>query len=112
MNIANLAQDEDFKILAFTAIDLWGAASQLRMLSEECAELIVAQNHLERGRINFTSLMEELADVEIMLAQIRVLYQDEAGYLAIKSKKLSRLGSRVDTALALVKNCTNPRECA
>ena len=49
----------------------WGLDSQSRMLQEECAELIVSISHYFRSRTNATAaLVEELADVYLMLNQL------------------------------------------
>lgn len=54
------------------AIDLWGATSQIDMMIEECAELIHALQKIKRGRP--VNVSEELADVEIMCEQMRVIF--------------------------------------
>lgn len=74
---------------------MWGAESQVRMFQEECAEAVVAVNHLERGRVSPEVLAEEVADVEIMAAQMRVILGDEA-VDAIKTQKLARLRERLE----------------
>lgn len=48
--------------------DHYGLDSQLNMLQEECAELIQAVNKYKR--IQSPAIVEEIADVYIMLAQI------------------------------------------
>lgn len=52
-------------------IKFWGDDKQLRMVQEECAELIVAVSHYlrEKNNKNFENLAEEMADVYIMLQQ-------------------------------------------
>ncbi len=64
--------------LADRAVALWGKPSQLGMLVEECAELIVAVSHCGRDQrdkqASLDELVGEVADVEIMLEQVvRVL---------------------------------------
>ena len=57
------------------AIDKWGLPAQLGMLMEESAELIQATHKVMRHINNKTSvwrgLVEEIADVEIMIEQIK-----------------------------------------
>lgn len=50
----------------------YGNEEQSRMLQEECAELIQAVNkfHRKESSKTFDSLVEEIADVQIMLIQI------------------------------------------
>ena len=76
------------------AIGLWGAESQMRLVQEECAELIVAINHVLRGRIGIHALSTEVADVEIMCAQLRLLI-GHGPVDAAKKAKLERLHGRV-----------------
>ena len=62
--------------------DYYGWDAQSNMLIEECAELIQAVNKykriedsLARLSIAFDNLVEEIADVEIMLEQVKHLMQ-------------------------------------
>ncbi len=49
----------------------WGVEEQMRILEEECAELIVATSHYIRKRAGaHYELQEELADAYIMVGQI------------------------------------------
>ena len=74
------------------AIDQWGVNTQMGMLIEECAELIVATNKLSRevNGINKDEFLEELVDVEIMLEQMKRIFRSENTDM-IKEKKLKRL---------------------
>jgi len=76
------------------AIELWGSVSQYRQLQEECAELIAAINQFDRGRISLDELAEEVADVEIMIEQARLMLSDRAVDLC-KERKLHRLEKEV-----------------
>jgi len=84
------------------AIQKWGVTTQFNMLIEECAELIVAVNKLDRANpedINdrLEDLQEEIADVEIILEQARFILGHKAGDKIdkIKIKKLFRLRDRI-----------------
>lgn len=62
---------EDMREIYIEALDKFGAEPQLRMLQEECAELIVAVSHYCRSReTGLSELKEELSDVYIMVGQI------------------------------------------
>ena len=53
----------------------YGKESQLRQLQEECAELIVACSKILRNQSrSVNNLIEELADVRVMIEQIEHLY--------------------------------------
>jgi NTP pyrophosphatase (non-canonical NTP hydrolase) len=70
--IAELERSQErIRAAAQAAVRLWGEQHQLRMLTEECGELIAAVNQHERGRIGDEALASECADVLIMLAQAR-----------------------------------------
>lgn len=75
----------------------WGMTAQLMMATEECAELIVAVNHALRGRGAPEALAEEIADVEIMMAQLRVIVGPEVVDF-YKDQKLARLRTRVESS--------------
>ena len=89
------------RALYVRAIKRWGGEAQLRMLQEECGELIVAVAHvMRRGKSLSTSeLADEIADVEIMCEQARVLLGDEGSDLVdrAKDKKLRRLQALLDS---------------
>jgi NTP pyrophosphatase (non-canonical NTP hydrolase) len=52
------------------AVTLWGPQFQAMMLAEECGELVAAMSQYLRGRVAAEKVVEETADVHIMLAQI------------------------------------------
>lgn len=52
------------------AVTLWGPQFQAQMLAEECGELVAAMSQYLRGRVAAEKVIEETADVHIMLAQI------------------------------------------
>jgi len=59
-----------------TCLDQWGIPAQVGQTVEECAELIVAlQKYVNRtpqpGMIE--NILDEIADVEMMLAQMRLV---------------------------------------
>jgi len=57
------------------ALDQWWLNAQVGQAVEECAELIVAlQKHINRTPLhqNTDNILDEIADVEMMLAQIRL----------------------------------------
>ena len=70
------------------AVSLWGFESQIQMIIEEMAELTTALCHVLRNRESIEAVMEELADVEIMLNQMKIIFPSIE---AIKKEKLERL---------------------
>jgi len=81
------------KKLYTQAIHKWGMNAQLDMMVEECAELIQAIQHSKRHRVG-REIHEELADVEIMLGQMRCIF-DERMIDDSKRWKLERLAERL-----------------
>lgn len=83
------------------AINKWGGESQVEMLLEECIELALAtRKHLRNNqRETFENLAEEIADVEIMIEQVKLLfasYDLEPKVESNKNQKLVRLEKRID----------------
>lgn len=64
-----VSDDEIFK----AALTKWGEASQVGMVYEECGELIAALNQFYRGRLSLAELIDEVADVTIMIRQLSYL---------------------------------------
>lgn len=76
------------------AIELWGEEAQLMMAIEEMGELIQKIGHLCRGRCTVIDVAEEVADVEIMMRQLREIVGDELVECAM-AEKLDRLEKRI-----------------
>ena len=70
-------------------IDFFGAEAQENLCIEECAELIQAINKKHRGILH--NIPEEIADVEIMLEQLKIINECAAEVREIKSAKIQRL---------------------
>lgn len=77
------------------AIDTWGQEQQLRQLQEECGEVIAATNRYLRGTGSVDSLAEEIADVEIMCEQARLIVGSER-VAHFRRLKLARLEDRLN----------------
>ena len=79
-----------------TIADHYGLENQLRQLAEECSELAVEANHSARKGSTTVRLIEEIADVEIMLDQVRYLAGiQESDILETKFYKLERQMKRI-----------------
>lgn len=85
----------DRDILAF-AIHRYGEQSQIVMLFEEMAELQKEVCKNMRGNENLEHLEEELADVYIMMEQLRIMLSlNEINIQAYIDKKITRLSERI-----------------
>lgn len=68
-----MTQEELNKAEHFTA-DYYGLDKQMNILQEECTELIQAVSKVRRyGLSREENLIEEMADVEVMMDQIKIL---------------------------------------
>ena len=75
------------------AISRWGEEAQHDQAIEECAELIIMLQHYRRKRIGDQQVVDELADVFLMLGQLVFMFGEEAFAEAVAGKlaKLNRL---------------------
>lgn len=73
------------------AVKTYGAESQVRKAVEELTELSVALLHSLDGRGDTENILEEIADVEIMLEQLHVIF----GYGDYRQVKECRLVERL-----------------
>lgn len=79
------------------ALETFGKQTQLSVVKEELAELIVAISHYERNRIGALDLMTEIADVRIMLRQLVLMFDiNDIQLDAAINNKIKRLQGRVD----------------
>ena len=83
------------------AILLWGETSQMLMAVEECAELQQSLLHVLRGRHAWRDVARELADVEIMCAQLRLMMPPSVDVDEEVARKMERLRFRVSSAKGL-----------
>ena len=86
------------------AIEKWGAVSQIEMLNEESIELALAVRKFLRNNrnpeyefTNSTNLIEEIADVEIMIEQLCYIFMNFREQIQdVKDFKLQRLEKRIN----------------
>jgi len=78
-----------YEEILVAAIHYFGAREQENLAQEECAELIQAISKKHRGHKH--NISEEIADVEIMLAQLKLINKCSADVEAIKVRKVRRL---------------------
>lgn len=78
------------------AIDRWGTPAQVLMLIEECSELLTAIAQYDRGRVDDGAVAEEIADVFLMLMQMRHIMGHDIVDEALEFK-LERLKKRLDS---------------
>lgn len=84
--------DQENKIYA-DAIDFFGDESQKIMAIEEMSELTKELSKELRGRGDIEHVADELADVEIMLAQLKIIYNIRQMVEEHRDYKLNRLAN-------------------
>lgn len=82
-----ISEDEEI-LICNKAIDTFGPAIQQVVAMEECGELIQAISKSIRGKEH--NIEEEIADVEIMIQQLKMIF-DKDKVEKIKQQKLYRL---------------------
>lgn len=79
------------------AIGKYGVAAQLDMVIEEMSELTKEICKIKRGKGNHMNLVEEIADVEIMLEQLKMICQIRTNDIhGMKYQKLERLKELIE----------------
>lgn len=80
------------------ALEAFGAEVQMVMAIEEMSELTKELCKHRRGRDNVEAIAEEIADVEIMLQQMVMLYGCAESVETFRRDKLERLAERIKEA--------------
>lgn len=78
------------------ALETWGREAQITMVFEEMSELQKELCKALRGNQVTGNIAEEIADVEIMLEQMKLLFEIEGLVRANKIYKLERLDERLE----------------
>jgi hypothetical protein len=79
------------------ALKDWGKEPQMMQVIEEMAELTkeILKN-INRKKDNIAELIEETADVEIMLGQLKCCYGIEKNVADYKVAKMQKIAKRLD----------------
>lgn len=90
----NMSNDEVFQL----AIRRYGKHAQIGQFHEEVGELMVAINKYNRhpSILRLSNIAEEIADVEIMLEQLKLIFCiEQSNVTEIKKAKIQRLKERI-----------------
>ncbi|MBO6289058.1 MAG: hypothetical protein IJ738_02655 [Alphaproteobacteria bacterium] len=79
------------------ALKDWGKEPQMMQVIEEMAELTkeILKN-INRKKNNIAELIEETADVEIMLGQLKCCYNIEKNVAEYKAGKMQKIAERLE----------------
>ena len=89
---------EDRKKVYQAALNKWGVDLQTMMAVEEMSELTKEICKIKRGKMDLDALADEIADVTIMLEQLREIYGLNNAVCDHMDAKILRLQSRVGGA--------------
>lgn len=89
---------EERKAVYEAALNKWGKEAQTQMAIEEMAELTKEICKLHRGKQDLEALADEIADVTIMLEQLRLMYGINDLVCKHMDDKILRLQNRVAAA--------------
>lgn len=67
-------------------ISKWGEKAQYDQAIEECAELIATLQHFARGKVDRDTVVDELADVYLMVGQLAYMFGEDRLTAAVESK--------------------------
>ena len=89
---------DDFyaKAVCKAAVHTYGKDLQRMTAIEEMSELTKELSKYIRGRQNIGGICEEMADVEIMLEQLKIVFRNRAAVDYHRSQKLQRLSDKLN----------------
>jgi NTP pyrophosphatase (non-canonical NTP hydrolase) len=67
-------------------IKKWGEEAQYDQMIEECAELIATLQHFSRGKVDSDVVVNELADVFLMVGQLTYMFGEDQLTAAVEEK--------------------------
>ena len=95
----SMAAESREKEILKKALQVYGVVSQINMVFEEMSELQKKLCKYLRGRDNQSEIAEKIADVEIMLAQMKLLFGFSELVDSYRKKKIDRLRRRIEQDL-------------
>ncbi len=75
-----------YRDLYMKTIDKWGEEAQYDQMIEECAELIATLQHFARGKVAQDVVIDELADVFLMVGQLTYMFGEDPLHAAVDNK--------------------------
>lgn len=88
-------EQREYDILT-AAISTFGEEAQIRKLHEEIGEFIAALNRMMIGQDKLSHVAEKIADVEIMLQQLKIILGVESQVYGQRDYKLTRLEEKLN----------------
>lgn len=79
-----------YRAIYAKTLEKWGEKAQYDQTIEECAELIASLQHFARGKVDKGAVVNELADVFLMVGQLTYMFGEEE-LLESVDKKITKL---------------------
>lgn len=86
---------ENEKEILSDAVELYGADAQITVAIEEMSELTKELCKAKRGKANIDNIAEEIADVEIMVEQLKIIFDCTNKIEQSRRFKIDRLVKRM-----------------
>lgn len=77
------------------AIERFGKMNQIAKAVEEMSELIKELCKVQIGEMDLDNVIEEIADVEIMIDQMRLIFNSDREIDRVKAQKIERLEKKM-----------------
>lgn len=91
-----MINEQTKEIIYRKAVSRFGKLDQLIVATEELSELQKELCKTLRGKMNIDNIAEEIADVEIMLAQLHIIFNIDHKIEKQKQIKLERLSKMLE----------------
>ena len=79
------------EIIYRKTFERFGKFNQITVAIEELSELQKELCKVLRGNMNIENVVEEIADVEIMIEQLRIMFNADRDIDKVKAQKIDRL---------------------
>lgn len=79
-----------------SALKFFGPTEQMAQAQEECGKLIAVISQFRRGRATTADVVDEIADVSIMLEQMFLLFPAAVARRAAKVERLREMLAMID----------------
>ena len=86
---------EQEKEICLAALQAWGPKVQKLIIFEEIAEFLKIYAKCVRTKANYSELIDEIADMEIVLQQLKIMFDAESDVDEIVSQKLAKLAAKL-----------------
>lgn len=96
INVHSLIKDYKLRLGERAILNHYGITEQVAKLKEECRELIEASDGYINGTDSKAHFLEEIADVEVMLDQMKLHFNAQDKVDEIKRFKVKRQLGRIE----------------